>query len=454
MRRTLLSLLVVVLLIFPSTVKADVAPPGNPPGSNPGPGDEFTRVRMQAETVVVDVLQADPPRAHVTADFAMRNLGDRTENLGVRFPIAASDGWSDFPEIKNVVIQVDGRGVNYRRVDGPEPIYNSKDTLVPWAQFEVSFPAGQDVKIRVTYDLDGTGYLHEWQTTFYYMLSTGAGWKDTIGSAEIVLRLPYEASPQNVILDNYGLQGAQFSGKEVHWTYTDLEPTRENDFSFDIVKPSLWKNVITELNNTDRSPKDGEAWGRLGKAYKQAFLAAPKGYPREDEGGLQLYELSKAAYEKAVTLLPKDGLWHAGYAELLLVKHVFMSTSQKGPIPPDLQRGLQELDLAHQLAPNEAKVQDVLDLAHRLDLVTYNPDGSPEFPSLTATPVLFTPTVYVLQPPAAESSGPAATAAPQSQPEPPTPVPAAPTPTASLPVCGGTVLVPLALLLALRRWRH
>jgi hypothetical protein len=454
MRHMLLSLLVAAMLVFPSTVQADVAPPANPPGSNPGPGNELTQVRMLAETVVVNVLQADPPRAQVTADFTMRNLGGETENLGVRFPIAASDGWSNFPEIKNVVIQVEGRGVGYRRVEGPEPIYNSKDTLVPWAQFDVNFPPGQDVKIRVTYDLSGTGYPQELQTTFYYMLSTGAGWKDTIGSAEIILRLPYDANPQNVILSEYGPQDAQFSGHEVRWTFTDFEPTRENDFTFDIVKPSAWKNVLTELDNTERDPQDGEAWGRLGKAYKEAYLASPKGYPREDQGGLQLYELSKAAYEKAVTLLPKDGLWHAGYAELLLVKHIFMSTSQKGPYPPDLQRGLEELDLAYQLAPKEAKVMDMLDLARNLDLITFNSDGSPVFISLTATPLPPSPTVYVPQTPPAESTAPSAT--PAIQPGPVTSIPVTKTPASgtSLPFCGGAALVPLALLLALRRKRH
>ncbi len=451
MRRILLSLLVTALLVFPSTVLADVAPPANPPGSNPGPGSELTQVRMQAETVVVNVLQADPPRAQVTADFVMRNLGSGTEKLGVRFPIAASDGWSKFPEIRNVSIQVDGRGVTYRRVEGPEPIYNSEDTLVPWAQFDVNFPPGQDVKIRVSYDLNGTGYPQEFQTTFYYMLSTGAGWKDTIGSAEIILRLPYEANPQNVILSEYGPQGARFSGQEVHWTYTDLEPTRENNFTFDIVKPSFWKNVVTELNNTDRDPQDGEAWGRLGKAYKEAFLASPKGYPRGDEGGLQLYDLGKAAYEKSVTLLPDDGLWHAGFAELLLLEYMFPYSSRDQAYPPDLQRGLQELDLAYQLAPNEAKVKELLDLASSFNLITLNPGGSPDFPSLTATPLPPTPTIEVLGPTPTEAAAPSATLAPQPRPtSPPVSTPASGT---SLPLCSGAALVPLALLLAWRRKR-
>jgi len=38
---------------------------------------------------------------------------------------------------------------------------------------------------------------------FRYILETGAGWKDTIGSGEIVVVLPYEASLENIVFDEY-----------------------------------------------------------------------------------------------------------------------------------------------------------------------------------------------------------------------------------------------------------
>ena len=179
--------------------------------------------------------------------------------------------------------------------------------------------------ITVAYDLDGTSYDYETYTNFYYILQTGAGWKDTIGSGEIILRLPYDASPLNVILDDpqdtnrNSWQGApQFNGREVYWTFTDLEPTASDNFTFDIVKPVVWRQVVTGLENTSQNSQDGEAWGFLGKAYKQALFASGKGYPRVDAAAVELYQFSKAAYEKAIKLKPEDGLWHAGYAELLL----------------------------------------------------------------------------------------------------------------------------------------
>jgi hypothetical protein len=89
----------IVVIVFmltavyaPASVRADVAPPAYPPGSNPEPGSEITQVRMMAETVLIEVLQSDNNQARVTADFTMRNLGTAAESMGVRFPLSADDG--------------------------------------------------------------------------------------------------------------------------------------------------------------------------------------------------------------------------------------------------------------------------------------------------------------------------------------------------------------------------
>ena len=92
MKRLCFIALLFVLLAFPSGVRADVAPPYYPPGSNPQPGTEVTQVRMAAETVLIEVQKDITPeslgRARVTADFTMHNLGTADESMAVRFPIA------------------------------------------------------------------------------------------------------------------------------------------------------------------------------------------------------------------------------------------------------------------------------------------------------------------------------------------------------------------------------
>ena len=347
LKLTLVAVLVFSTLLVPSRAYADVAPPMNPPGSNPKPGSEVTQVRMIAETVLIDV-QANAPadslgKARVSADFTMRNLGSQTEVMNVGFPISNNDGFFVYPDITNLDVKVNGNTVQTHRTSGSDPRYG--DDTVPWAEFEATFPPGQDVSIQVSYTLEGTGEYP--YVAYYYILATGAGWKDTIGSADIILRLPYEANPQNLILDtqigwSQTTPGGVFSSNEMRWHYENLEPTNENNIEISLVMPSAWKKVLTERDNVSRNPDDGEAWGRLGKIYKEITLL--RRALRQDAGGQELYHLSIQAYEKAVTLLPEDALWHAGFAELLYLHYYWDIRFVNPGDNADMLHALEELN--------------------------------------------------------------------------------------------------------------
>ena len=144
MRLIFTFLLVAILLVFPGEALADIAPPINPPGSNLQPGEESTQVRMENEKVVLDVKDDGQEeglgKAHVTADFNMRNLGSEAETMQVRFPISANNGWGDYPEITGVVVKVNGKTVPTTISSYPEPNYSADP--VPWVEFEVTFPLG------------------------------------------------------------------------------------------------------------------------------------------------------------------------------------------------------------------------------------------------------------------------------------------------------------------------
>lgn len=392
--------LLVFMLAMPGSVQADIAPPANPPGSNPQPGVESTQVRMQAETVLIDVRNDTAPQslgsARVTADFTMRNTGAADESIPVRFPISINNGFSEFPEITDMVIKVDGRQVSYKRVNYPDPQYQSES--LPWAEFNATFPAGKETAIQVSYSLKGTGYYP--YTVFYYILETGAGWKGTIGSADITLRLPYEANKQNVVIDfqiGFGetTRAPVFQGNEARWHFEDFEPGRDGpvwNMEFALVAPSAWRAVLTEQGNVKRSPSDAEAWGRLGRAYKSLFLLN-RGY-REDAGGAELYQASVAAYEKCLELKPKDAQWHAGYADLLVNRAYWDSWGQNPS--PALYQGLREINTALQLAPNDPVVVEIAANIHNMfpEAVLENDNGF-DFPWLTQTPTLLSPTATV-----------------------------------------------------------
>lgn len=456
MKKILAFLLLLFLLVPPSAVLADVAPPYFPPGANPQPDTETTQVRMAAETVLIDVQRdtraGSLASARIRADFTLQNLGSVDEQLAVRFPISADNGRGEFPEIADLVVRVNGRQVAWRRANYPALRY--ADVLVPWAEFDVQFPAGKDTLIQVVYTLQGTGYPP--YTAFYYVLETGAGWKGSIGSADIILRLPYAATPQNVVLDMqigwaFTTPGAVFEGNEMRWHFEDFEPGEDGvvqNMEFALVSPAAWQAVLKAQQETNRSPGNGEAWGRLGRAYKQIFFMN-KGY-REDDGGRELYGLSLEAYQKCLEILPGDAQWHAGFADLLVSKSYWESWGQ-GPTTATL-RGIEEIHTALQLAPNDPKVQEIAASIHYMF-----PEAMPEmengydFPWLTQTPLFSLPTQtsVVAFAPLATNTPEAAT--PTDTPEPSasdTPAvvvtsPAAP-PRSKSPLCSSAALAPVA----------
>ena len=449
--RLMALILVAAVLAVPSNVYADIAPPSHPPGSNPGPGGEGTEVRMMAETVLIEVLSNNATdrlgQARVTADFTMRNLGSKTESMDVRFPISSSNGAGEYPEIKGLNVKVDDKIISTKRIMEDDPAWSA--VPVPWAEFNTTFPPDQDVQIQVSYLLDGTGEYPF--VAYYYVLHTGEGWKGTIGSADIIVRLPYEANQFNVIFDeqigwSQTTAGGAINGREIQWHFEDFEPDRSNDFELSIVNPAVWQNIMREQTNLQAKPNDGESWGRLGKLYKE-ILFYRRDF-RRDRGGQELYRLSVDAYEKALALLPDDALWHAGFADLLSV-HAYYSQWEGGDVTPEILRSMQEIDIALGLSPKDAKVNEIaLDMYYLFpDAITRLESGL-DFPWLTATPVVESPLVDAPASPTPTIEVPptpafTATAVPTEE---STTVPATPVPTANNPLCGSVALIPLLLI--------
>jgi hypothetical protein len=422
----LLGLLLLLALLIPSNALADIAPPGQPPGANLLPDAESTQVRMLAESVLIDVLGNTPPgslgQAQVTARFTMQNLGDSDEKLAVRFPLTflsgGDDGYGRYPEIKNFSARVNGYQVPVRRVNAQG--LGKSETSVPWAEFSVTFPAGEEVPVEVSYLTEGAGEYPF--ISFKYILETGAGWQGTIGQADLTLRLPYEANNQNLIFaEQIGWSqttpGGALAEREVQWKFTDLEPGPADNLEVSLVMPSAWKKVLHERDNVARNPDDGEAWGRLGKLYKE-IISYRRGL-RQDPGGKELYPLSVEAYEKALALLPRDALWHAGFADLLYRHYYWGESFSQDPDHGEMLRALDELRLSLALDPDNAKAIELLDeMKYALPEAVRQEGDQYLLLWLTATP----------------TSRPSATAAQLPSPEMvmPTPTPGGPpTPTAT-----------------------
>lgn len=391
-QKSILSLMLAVALVNVSAVRADVAPPEPPSGTNPMPGEELTNVRMIAETVLIDV-DADSPYdeglATVTATFTMRNLGNVDEQMNVRFPLDQTLGWgglcSDIPyfwPIEDLKARVNGQAVStqktYATITIPAELEPYPTVTVPcWENFPVSFPIGKDVVIEVTYTAEP---YHDADASwaYAYILETGTGWIGTIGTADIIVQVPYELNDSNFY--SCWPENCVLSGNQIQWHYEDFEPTANIGLS--LLPPPLWQKIGLETKNTTQNPKDGEAWGRLAKAYKESIMAR-RGF-RSEPAAVERYRLSLEAYQKAVTLLPNDADWHYGYAELLCWNADW--NNLLGESVEDIWRAcVEQIRQAVNINPGHEKANELLTYVAELKLVDIS-GSQPDFLILTPNP--------------------------------------------------------------------
>jgi hypothetical protein len=422
-----------MLLLPAPVVRADVAPPPPPAGANVQPTAE-TQVRMLAEVVVIEAQRnnyGDPARATVQADFTMRNMGSAAEQMKVRFPLNVLFPMyqadpnecvfpAAFPEISDFRAEVNGRAAavtnTIQRVKNPLSAANQARDVKCWANFDAAFPPGEDVRIRVRYSVEGyAAWDTPGQIEFPYVLLTGEAWQGTIGRAEIIFRAPFPLDARTLM--QYFPQEGQVTGNEVRWVFEDFEP--ESNVSATIMNPALHARIQREEAALAKNSRDGEAWGRLGRWYKEANRLR-RGF-RFDPGGEKLYFLSKEAYEKAVTLLPKDADWHAGYAELLCWNGWFDGFGGMAAKRDDLVACADQVRLALAINPKQAKALEIFETLS-FDGITRLEGSKRDYPALTLTPTIL-PQVEVPLPPTATPTPTGPEPTPTPEPERPTQTP-------------------------------
>ncbi len=391
---------------------ADIGPPPAPTGAGFYPAGETTNVRMMWEYVLLDIAGYSSYRtghANVTAEFVMRNLGDVEEQMRVRFPLTYALGdrahtgdpdeipviylcydHPDYPPLTEFQVWVNDESVEhithyeasiYHDYESDEWI----DVMVPcWENFDVTFPPGQDVYIKVSYVVPATD--HSGESVFAYVLETGAGWRDTIGKATIVARLPYEVDAQNMRWCSP--EDCIVSGTDITWTYEDFEP--DFNISTGITRPEIWLAILTERENVQNNPQDGEAWGRLGKAYKEALVVTSEGINYHISLNQEWFNLSYEAYTHAVTLLPDDADWHYGFADLLCSSALFgWGTYMPGDSIEICYACAEQIKFTLDINPEHEGAKYLLEiidaLDHQNDIIRLR-DSTPDFLVLTPSP--------------------------------------------------------------------
>lgn len=351
--RVLTYLLVASTMVLCSTREsfADASPPMEPPGSNISPAAD-TNVQMVAENVLLSI--SNDSAVSVRADFAMQNRGTEAEVMQVRFPLehpsGMGDGWGLHPLIRDFSVRVDGKTLPF--VLKQEP-FKEDGASIEWAAFNVTFPVDEEVIISVSYVTDLYGDSH---ATVDYILETGAGWYGSIESAVIVLRLPYAASPSNVLTDlaYRPVEEAIFVGNEVRWQWHNLEPTRSDNFEIELVWPKRWQNILDMEARVGESPENIDLVIELAEAYRDEG-SERHGFVWID----QLLKLCNNTIMQALALQPNSADLHAQLASIELWK--VESFWIEDAMDPLLQPAIREIMIALALDPENQRALDLLD---------------------------------------------------------------------------------------------
>jgi hypothetical protein len=310
MKKTAVFILALLLLVVLSTpTHADVAPPA--PGSNINPSQD-TKVQMVAENVlmVVKEVSTDVYIIEVTADFAMKNLGETDEQMRVRFPLENALGaGEDYPDARNFKASVNQTSVPVEFVT--ETYLDDRYDPLDWAVFDVNFPVGQVVNIRVSYTTDLQNSFSPY-TEVEYFLGTGAGWYQSIGTVAITLRLPYAVSSATKFdySTEYGSNHVVVIGEEIRWHWQNYEPYPQEIIRVKVIHPNYWQEILEMETRIESDPGNVDLAIELSRKYTRASQT------KLSSSGGPLGDLAQIAIQRALVLHPDDVRLHLELIEI------------------------------------------------------------------------------------------------------------------------------------------
>lgn len=294
----------------------DIAPnPRNRSAMDLAPNVVTTEVAMRAEVVEL-VLHED--FAEVRAVFDMEHTGDESETLEVGFPTEAR------PLTKSVRKGLDyggsfgGGGVIYAfsaSVDGVEIQAERKEVDEDdpreihrkWVCWPMTFKPGQRCRVEVRYEVETRDdfYLEPRSALrsreLIYVLKTGRGWHDTIGSARILLR-----AAEGFGLDRVGpCEPAPTTKREAEWEWLieDFEPDQDIRVQYRVFRDA--KHAVKRLT-ADLEERPDDAVGFLDLAENHAaigsYARAAECYARLADWGGGENPRRRYRYPKIVTM--------------------------------------------------------------------------------------------------------------------------------------------------------
>ena len=337
-RRLLFVCLICALMLSSShTALAGTAPPNNSPGGSVAPdpnsadaqasAEEISLVSQKIEIAVKAMGEAteltgsasDKVQAIVTSSYVLRNNFDSDITQGLSFPLSDLSGLKDakghVPEVLDFGLMVNGTPMSYTVLTRTNP-YGDGEPPIKFAVFSTTLPAKWEVTISTTHTSPASGQMPVAKLNF--ALDTANAWAGRVGESEIIVRLPYPASRENVFLDE-STPGGKFDEDTVRWVRRKFEPSSKDNFVVSLLAPQAWQAILDARAAAQANPTDAEAQRAVAAAY-QAALSLENGAPQGSTS--QFVVPAEKAYAKAIALNPTSAELKVAYAQLLSDLHL------------------------------------------------------------------------------------------------------------------------------------
>jgi len=228
MKKLIVSVLIILLGL---NIKADIAP--DPIRARGITVLQLTDIRLTYEKVTVD-LTLDSSFVHCY--FRLHNEG-KARKIQIGYPNMSYYSNNDRRNFKSNPINVSENGKKIDNINFYIPdsinLRNNDNNNKPWYLWDTNFDENETRVIVVTYSLPQGIVKNDLYYKFEYLLSTGAGWKGVIDTAEIIVNL--KNFDKDLILKT---SPANFTstGNQIVWKLHNIEPTSMDDITISYEK--------------------------------------------------------------------------------------------------------------------------------------------------------------------------------------------------------------------------
>lgn len=214
--------LLALVVCYNTEIKADIAP--NPVQAKGISVKYPTEIKMTYEKVTV-YLTLDSSFVHCY--FKLHNEG-KAENIQIGYPNMNMSPYT-LLNTKFAPINVYQNGKKRDNINlSPPDIDSLRTNNNSWYLWNTHFDENETMEIEVTYSLPHGIVKNNLYYKFDYLLSTGAGWRGNIDTAEIIINL--KNFDMNLIL-NTTPENYSVSGNQIIWKLYNIEPTKKDDIS-------------------------------------------------------------------------------------------------------------------------------------------------------------------------------------------------------------------------------